>query len=307
MAPKAALLASLTVLTQQTLRAGALLQKDDLDFELAHQTGDEEVVQAHSMRGAGMRVGAKPALNEQLQDAKKIDCDSLKHVPSDVTGLYINLDSRTDRKKSFTQDMEAFMEPFERCKGWTLNRFSAVSAQSFLENGQTKSRHTGQVAAASSHVAALKQAEKTTKGPVMIFEDDFHFEGTPASLVQRIDSAFKGLDGNWDVLMMGDSEHHQGADDKRLEKYQIRQTEGAWCSEAYIVNKKYLPKLLKTTGSGLSLMEKGGEHVHPEVEPMGAAYDTLWYPLQKDEKAKWIVFRPKIGGQANTWGDSNID
>eukprot|EP00929_Paragymnodinium_shiwhaense_P038807 TRINITY_DN20460_c0_g1_i1.p1 TRINITY_DN20460_c0_g1~~TRINITY_DN20460_c0_g1_i1.p1 ORF type:complete len:311 (-),score=62.58 TRINITY_DN20460_c0_g1_i1:145-1002(-) len=258
-----------------------------------------------------LRHSAAPSESDDAKGA--ISCDKLTNIPANVTALYINLDSRQDRRDKFEKGMEPFMEPFKRCKGWSLDRFSAVKAEpALLESGKEEEaeskkskRHAGQVAAAKSHVAALKEAQGKGNGPALIFEDDFHFTGTPTSLVERLDKAFVGLKDDWDVLMLGDNSY--STTPGNLKQYDIEQTHGAWCSEAYIVNKKYEHPLLSDVEPGVALLEGGAQHVDKPVEPLGAAYDTLWHHLQKDEKSHWYIFRPKLGQQADTWGDSNID
>jgi len=216
--------------------------------------------------------------------------------------MFINLDSRTDRRAKFEQNISKQLEPFKRCLGWSLERFPAILA----ETGG-KGKRVGQIAAARSHVAALKKGMENVESPTLIFEDDFAFTGSPAATAERLASAFKAMEESkakkWDVMMLGDNSFDGVT--SAGENTGLLQTQGAWCSEAYLVAPKYKAILLQTVEDGLKKMEAGNKHVNAGVEPLGAAYDTLWYPLQ--QKDNWYVFRPKLGQQRDTWGDSNIN
>jgi hypothetical protein len=217
-----------------------------------------------------------------------------------------------------------YLEPLQRCRGWTIQRLPAIEGAAVERSlggssttlSQTSrdgkeaqdgvkitSKQANQIAAARSHIAALEKVPPQT--PAVVFEDDFKFAGKAEDVLRRIDGAFKSTKvGGYDVIMLGDCSYREG---QKGPAPDLRATKGAWCSEAYVVSPSYMPKLLGVVKDGLHQMETNvGSHVHAEVEPQGPAFDTLWYPLQQEEGSKWYVLRPKLGDQANTWGDSDI-
>lgn len=244
------------------------------------------------------RIAQRAEPTNQKVD-EKVACHDMGDIPANVKCMFINLDSRSDRRARFEKEMGKHLEPFQRCLGWSLERIPAIQA----DKSQGDGKHPGQIAAARSHVSALKKSLSSADSPVLIFEDDYGFQLPPAQLVQRLTTAFDATKGKWDVMMLGDNSYQEGDSDIDESKG-IGNTKGAWCSEAYLVAPTYKKKLLDEVTKGLSLMEAGHTYVHEGVEPLGAAYDTLWYPLQ--QKDNWLIFRPKLGEQANTWGDSNI-
>jgi len=252
----------------------------------------------------GLWAGRAAHMGVDVDDAQEdngstqVACENMQHVPSGVKCMFINLDKRKDRKEGFEKQMDELLEPYKRCLGWSLERFPAIQSKS-------GTKKEGQLAAARSHIAVLKDSLKDKDAPVLIFEDDYRFKLDHKDLAGRLEQAFNAVNNSWDVMMLGDASYASGAADSA--KDQIQHTRGSWCSEAYMVAPQYKATLLEEVEKGFQKMEKGDQYVHSNVEPQGPAYDTLWYPLQKAEGSKWFVFRPKIGAQANTWGDSNIN
>jgi len=250
-------------------------------------------------RAAQVRLDVDDAQENNGSTQTQVACADMQHVPSGVKCMFINLDKRKDRKEGFEKQMDQLLEPYKRCLGWSLERFPAIQSTS-------GTKKDGQLAAARSHIAALKHSLKDKDAPVLIFEDDYRFKLDHKGLAGRLEQGFNAVNSSWDVMMLGDASYSSTGDADSA-KSQIQHTRGAWCSEAYMVAPQYKATLLEEVEKGFQKMEKGDQYVHSNVEPQGPAYDTLWYPLQKAEGSKWFVFRPKIGEQANTWGDSNIN
>eukprot|EP00927_Polykrikos_kofoidii_P051897 TRINITY_DN45670_c0_g1_i1.p1 TRINITY_DN45670_c0_g1~~TRINITY_DN45670_c0_g1_i1.p1 ORF type:complete len:354 (-),score=36.12 TRINITY_DN45670_c0_g1_i1:60-998(-) len=209
------------------------------------------------------------------------ECDGMDAIPRDVQAIYINLASRPERRTDFERSMAPYFDLFGKCKSWTLSRHEATQA---IE----QTRASAQAAAVQSHVGALKSSVDSA-GMSLVFEDDFMFMIPPHEIAVRLNDAFRRLDGKWDVLLFGDNSFKTKDIDQSIGSGLLAQTQGAHCSEAYLVGPSYREKLLDVVEAQIPFRE----------EP----FDVLWVKLQTEENSKWFIFRPRIGKQRASYSD----
>lgn len=106
----------------------------------------------------------KPILNPLLAPPKTLlsDCEKIRaaaiawaHIDQIV---YINLDSRVDRRKELLSEFNRLLIPESK-----IRRFAAIAAE------------PGCIGCSSSHLAAIKMARQEKWKNVLILEDDFNF------------------------------------------------------------------------------------------------------------------------------------
>jgi len=198
--------------------------------------------------------------------------DSMKQYISAV--LYINLDSREDRKASIEKQITIFDNK---------HRISATRV-SFPENISTNV--TGQVGCTKSHLEAIRRAKKEGWSNVLILEDDVKW--------MNVDTAYpvfeKLIQQPYDIIMLGATYVDY---DKHTYKLKKGLTSGS-----YIVNKSYYDTLIN------KLAEIGeNTSITSDTKVDDIAIDVAVFgPLQRNNN--WRVVVPPLMMQAP--GFSNI-
>ncbi len=159
--------------------------------------------------------------------------------------IYINLDSRKDRKENL------------------LKYFSMFPSDKFVRFPAIKDSD-GRVGCSKSHVGALQVAIKNGWKNVLILEDDAKFSNKGGfTLLKRL------METPFDVILLGG---HNGKYDKKT--FQVSE---CLSSQAYIVNKHYYPKLLQNFKDGLN-----GNIRTRNLDIY--ALDRYWQRLMKQDK-----------------------
>lgn len=198
--------------------------------------------------------------------------DSMKKYISAV--LYINLDSREDRKASIEKQITIFDNK---------HRISATRV-SYPDNISTNV--TGQLGCTKSHLDALRRAKNEGWENVLILEDDVQWT--------NVDTAYpifeKLIQQPYDIIMLGATSVDYDKDTYKLKK--------GLTSGSYIVNKPYYDTLIQ------KLTEIGeNTAVNADTIVDDIAIDVAVFgPLQSDDN--WRVVVPPLMMQAP--GFSNI-
>lgn len=177
--------------------------------------------------------------------------------------IYINLDSRVDRKIALEKNLAIF--PKEK-----LVRFSAIKER------------VGGIGCCKSHLGALQEANKHGWKNVLILEDDAKI-GHPSSF----SLLKKFMQKKYDAILLGS---HSSA---TYNKQTFRVTH-ALSSHAYLVNKHYYPKLLHHFKQGVNGYVRTGDDVTYSV-------DRYWDRLMCEDI--WYRCTPSIMIQDNSYSN----
>jgi glycosyltransferase involved in cell wall biosynthesis len=189
---------------------------------------------------------------------KKIDRENLRwfqtpHVLENA--YYINLDERKERDAQTRLELRKIL----------VQNPTRVSATKITP---------GIIGCLASHIKTLEIAIKNGDDFIAIFEDDVVFKDPPVLLegIKKIQS-----DGDWDVLLLGgmnDGGHSP------YKNYSAVQTTRCMSCAAYIVRKKYGPKLLM-------FWTKMWERLHRANNgPLSSceiSLDVEWFKLQRED------------------------
>jgi hypothetical protein len=206
-----------------------------------------------------------------------LECEWHEYV--DVI-YYINLDSRSDRKTEFLEEMKRMGVPSEK-----VCRITAVNKPG-----------KGDWGCSLSHIIAMKTFIDSGLDTCIIFEDDFIFNQN----IEEINTAFRKVFDNkviYDVIMISANEIDvQPTDYDNLKKVKDAQT-----SSGYMVNKDFANTLYENYKAGEALMEKSYESGKSNGIQGPFCVDTYWKSLQPN--SNWYIFYPKLGVQRESYSD----
>ena len=190
----------------------------------------------------------------------------IKHV------LYINLDSRTDRKAHVEKQLaNVGLLPFAQ-------RFNAIRLQN------------GAMGCTLSHLKCLKTAFENNWDHVLICEDDITFLDSNL-FVKQLNKCLANPSINWDVIMFGGNNvpPYKIIDDSCIKISRCATTTG------YLVNKHYIPILLNNVKNGAQLFAKNSN--------MQSTYavDVYWRTLQAADN--WFLITPPTVVQLEGYSD----
>ena len=201
--------------------------------------------------------------------------DKLINSVSDIKHcLYINLESRVDRKEHIESQLKSIGIVAPR-------RFNAIK----LKNGR--------VGCSMSHLKCLEIAKKNNWPYVMICEDDLLVLDS-AKFVQHINTFF-GLHGNtndsWNVLLIAGNNvpPYMKVDDTCIRVTHCQTTTG------YIVKKSYYNILIGNIRAGIERLIK-----EPERHAF-FAIDKFWIQLQRMHT--WYMLAPVVAVQREDYSD----
>lgn len=184
--------------------------------------------------------------------------------------LYINLESRTDRKLHVENQLKMVgIKPVER--------FNAVK----LPNGA--------LGCTMSHIRCLEKARDNNWDHVVIVEDDIEF--TNPGLFMKQMNQFLSRHETWDVLLLGGNNMppYKEIDNCCIQVSKCQTTTG------YIVQKHYYESLIDNFRKGLNcLIREPDKHIF-------YALDKYWFKLQ--EKDRWFLIVPLTVIQKQDYSD----
>lgn len=124
-------------------------------------------------------------------------------VPSKATLLYINLDSRPDRRKSIEARLDSlFATRPSAFAGWSQSRLAAMSPTDQTLTAAYTPFVLGTIGCTLSHISALAVAP--ANDVLFVLEDDAEVGEAPAKVWARLESFFKSrLGSDWDLLLLG--------------------------------------------------------------------------------------------------------
>jgi len=188
----------------------------------------------------------------------------IKHI------LYINLDSRIDRRTHFEMEFNKI--------GLQIQRFPAIY------------NDDGAVGCSMSHIACLQMAIKNNWDHVLICEDDATIIN-PGQLVYQVNQFFKNFENNWDVLLLAGNNYQPF---RQVSPECIR-VGNCQTATAYLVQNHYFQPLLDNFKKGLNNL------ISTKNQP-DYAIDQYWKNLQRINR--WYLIVPVSIVQRNDY--SNI-
>ena len=183
--------------------------------------------------------------------------------------FYINLESRSDRKKHVEEQLKII--------GIDANRFNAIK----LSNGA--------LGCSMSHLKCLEIARENNWEHILIVEDDIKFLN-PELFIKQINK-FLNLHTDWDVILIAGNNlpPHEIIDDTCVKVTQCQTTTG------YIVKNHYYNTLIDNIRNGITNLIKEPQHHYLY------AIDKYWFKLQ--QKNNWYLITPLTVTQREDYSD----
>lgn len=183
--------------------------------------------------------------------------------------LYINLDSRTDRREMFEKQFEELTSLYPKDFSFTpVPRFSAI-----------KDEQNGAIGCTKSHIECLRMAKDNGWDHLLILEDDallIH----PEILVHQVSSFLSRFRDEWDVVLFSGNNYPPF----KIEAPDCFRIANCQTTGCYLVCSRYYDKLIHNFEDGLrELIANPGN---------AAAYacDSYWKRLQREDR--WYLITP---------------
>lgn len=188
--------------------------------------------------------------------------------------LYINLDSRPDRKWQIEKELRKLGVPDDK-----ITRVPGVIDK------------FGSLGCSKAHLNALQIFEDHAEWKqVLIVEDDAMFVQSRA-YIDDVLNKFSALNIQWDVLQLLANVQ----DFKETTLSFLVQIKESQTTAGYAVSRHYLQTLKSNVEQGIALLETKSHSVNE------FCIDAFWKPLQKT--GKWFHFHPVVGFQRDGFSD----
>lgn len=191
---------------------------------------------------------------------------------SDISGYYINLNSRVDRKMHVERqlDLVGIRD--------NVKRFNAIL------------NINGRIGCSLSHLKCVQMAKEQNMECVLILEDDVSFL-LPDDFVENVNKFLSNPQNKWDVLLLAGNNlpPFTTNDEVSIRVSHCQTTTG------YIVRKHYYDTLISNIKEGVAKLMKNPEHHYY------FAIDKYWIHLQKQHR--WMLLIPLIVVQRPDYSD----
>jgi len=184
--------------------------------------------------------------------------------------VYINLDSRPDRKAEIESELDKFNIKY--------TRFSAI-----------KEKH-GALGCSKSHLQCIKDAKRDGVKTLLVLEDDFTFLVSKSEFYSEIHKLFES-NVKFDVCLLAYNTPNVIESKEYPFLYKIVDAQTA---SAYIVTSKYFDILIDTWEKAVHKLEK-------TKDDSKYTCDQSWKPLQKRDN--WYCMKTRIGKQRESYSD----
>ncbi len=193
------------------------------------------------------------------------DISEIKH------GVYINLDTRTDRKQQVEHELKQVK------LSHVVKRFNAVRAKD------------GRIGCTLSHLKCLEIAKERELPHLLIVEDDIQFL-EPHVFTRQLNRFLKS-GTKWDVILLAGNNvpPYVRVDESAVKVGHCQTTTG------YIVNQHYYDKLITNIREGVGKLFQNPQN-HATF-----AIDKYWIQLQKRDK--WFLITPLTVTQREGFSD----
>jgi glycosyl transferase family 25 len=189
--------------------------------------------------------------------------------------LYINLESRTDRREHVESQLAA-LKRGDMCN-LTPERFNAIK------------NANGALGCSMSHLSCIKLAKARNWDHVLVCEDDILFTNVPLFLTKL--KKFLATVPNWDVVLLAGNNIPPF---KVVNDACIR-INNCQTTTAYIVKKHYYDILINNYREGIHLLMRN------PTEKINYAIDRHWFELQRRDR--WFLITPLTVVQREDYSD----
>lgn len=191
---------------------------------------------------------------------------------SNISGFYINLNSRIDRKLHVERqlDLVGIRD--------NVKRFNAIL------------NINGRIGCSLSHLKCIQMAKEQNMEFVLILEDDVSFL-LPEEFVENVNKFLSNPQNKWDVLLLAGNNLPPFTTNDEVS---IRVTH-CQTTTGYIVRQHYYDTLISNIKEGVSKLMKNPEHHYY------FAIDKYWIHLQKQHR--WMLLIPLIVVQRPDYSD----
>ena len=191
---------------------------------------------------------------------------------SNISGFYINLNSRIDRKLHVERQLDLLGIRDN------VKRFNAIH------------NVNGRIGCSLSHLKCIQMAKEQNMEFVLILEDDVSFL-LPDDFVENVNKFLSNPKNKWDVLLLAGNNLPPFTTNDEVS---IRVTH-CQTTTGYIVRQHYYDTLISNIKEGVSKLMKNPEHHYY------FAIDKYWIHLQKQHR--WMLLIPLIVIQRPDYSD----
>jgi GR25 family glycosyltransferase involved in LPS biosynthesis len=193
-------------------------------------------------------------------------------IISNISGFYINLNSRVDRKLHVEHQLNIVGIRDN------VKRFNAIH------------NVNGRIGCSLSHLKCIQMAKEKNMECVLILEDDVSFL-LPEDFVQNVNDFLSNPKNKWDVLLLAGNNLPPFTTNDEVS---IRVTH-CQTTTGYIVRQHYYDTLISNIKEGVAKLMKNPEHHYY------FAIDKYWINLQKQHR--WMLLVPLIVVQRPDYSD----
>lgn len=195
--------------------------------------------------------------------------------------IYINLDSRPDRRVSFETHFNelkiAYPTEYRFIKD--IQRFPAI-----------KNNVNGAIGCSQSHANCIRLAKNNGWDHVLIMEDDV-IVNHPEILFHQVNQFLKQFKDNWDVLLLSGNNYPPF----KIESPACYRVANCQTTGCYIVRKHYYDTLIRNFEEGVNLL------ITNPNEKSKYACDVFWKKLQRLDM--WYLITPICVTQRPDYSD----
>jgi|688.fasta_scaffold00827_25 glycosyl transferase family 25 len=203
-----------------------------------------------------------------LMTTSPTSINDIRHV------LYINLESRNDRKQHVEAQLKSLKHGMQNLN---IERFNAIKNEN------------GAIGCSMSHLRCVKLAKERNWDHVLICEDDILFTNVPLFLKQL--NKFLATIVNWDVVLLAGN----NIPPFRVMNDACIQIGNCQTTTAYIVKNHYYDRLIDNYREGINMLMRN------PTQKINYAIDRYWFPLQRQDK--WFLITPLSVIQREDYSD----
>ena len=192
--------------------------------------------------------------------------------------LYINLESRTDRRAHVEAQLAAIKTADNGLSNLAAERFNAI-----------KHATSGAVGCSMSHMRCIQIAKERGWDHVLICEDDVLFTNVPLFLAQL--ATFMATVPAWDVVLLAGN----NIPPFKVVNDACIQVGSCQTTTAYIVRAHYYDALIANYRSGISKLMRN------PAQKIDYAIDRYWFELQRQDR--WFLITPLSVVQREDYSD----
>lgn len=192
--------------------------------------------------------------------------------------LYINLDSRTDRRAHVEAQLASIKTAQNGLSNLVAERFNAIR---HAENGA--------IGCSLSHMRCIQIAKERGWDHVLVCEDDVLFTNVPLFLTQL--AKFMATVTEWDVVLLAGN----NIPPFKVVNNACIQVGSCQTTTAYIVRAHYYDTLIANYRAGISKLMRN------PAQKIDYAIDRYWFELQRRDR--WFLITPLSVVQREDYSD----